>query len=129
MLGGDQAQVCARGIACEAVPIADFHREAKGGQQRSIDSQHSAGCISVLGSVAGLAMMGRVKRRKLLLTWFILTTTMHLLMRVLRAWVLSLCGRYAGLPQLKESRVVVDNPLQKHLAVYFSSVCQGELAE
>ncbi|MFC9336240.1 sugar porter family MFS transporter [Arthrobacter sp. NPDC057009] len=37
------------------------------------------GVISVVGSIAGLAMMGRIARRKLLLTGFILTTTMHLL--------------------------------------------------
>lgn len=40
------------------------------------------GVISVVGSAVGLAMMGRIKRRKLLLTGFILTTTMHLLIGI-----------------------------------------------
>jgi major inositol transporter-like SP family MFS transporter len=40
------------------------------------------GVIAVVGGVAGLALMGRIKRRKLLLTGFILTTTMHLLIGI-----------------------------------------------
>lgn len=40
------------------------------------------GVIAVVGGVAGLALMGRIKRRKLLLTGFALTTTMHLLIGI-----------------------------------------------
>jgi major inositol transporter-like SP family MFS transporter len=40
------------------------------------------GVIAVVGGVAGLALMGRIKRRKLLLTGFTLTTTMHLLIGI-----------------------------------------------
>lgn len=40
------------------------------------------GVIAVVGGIAGLSMMGRIKRRKLLLTGFTLTTTMHLLIGI-----------------------------------------------
>jgi hypothetical protein len=40
VLRGDQAQIRADGVAGEAVPVTDFHREADGGQHRDAAQTH-----------------------------------------------------------------------------------------